>query len=93
MQRPNTRKNPDSDDEVNSRLSGTGIEPRSDILFKQLNSTAMEQSSEAADTDDPEQLESLAVDLPTTTVEKWKKKKKNVAPEYRKRKKAKKENY
>jgi hypothetical protein len=92
VQRPNTRKNPDSDDEVNSRLSGTGIEPRSDILFKQLNSTAMEQSSEAADTDDPEQLESLAVDLPTTTVEKWKKKKKNVAPEYRKRKKAKKEN-
>ena len=38
-------------------------------------------------------LESLVVELPTTTVEKWKNKKKNVAPKYRKRKKVKKEKY
>ena len=85
VQQTFTKKNPDSDDGVNSRLSETGIEPRSDILIEQLNSTAIE-----ADTDNPEQLESLVVELPTTTVEKWKNKKKNVAPKYRKRKKVKK---
>ena len=92
VQQTVTRKNPDSDDEVNSRLSETGIELRSDILIEQLNSTAIEQLSKA-NTDNPEPLESLAVDLPTTTVEKWKKKKRNVAPKYRKRKKVKKEKY
>ena len=30
--------------------------------------------------DNPEQLESLVVELPTTTDEKWKNKEKNVAP-------------
>ena len=56
VQQTVTRKNPDSDEEVHSRLSETGIEPRSDILIEQLNGTAIE-----ADTDNPEQLQSLVL--------------------------------
>ena len=66
----------------------TVIEPGRYIIFEQLNSAVVEQLNKV-DVDNPEQLESLVVELPTTTVEKWKNKKKNVAPKYRKRKKVK----
>ena len=97
VQRTNTKKNPDPVDE-GSDIEGseckdveTVIEPGHYIIIEQLNSAVVEQLDKVDV--DPEQLESLVVELPTTTVEKWKNKKKNVAPKYRKRKKVKKEKY
>ena len=98
VQRTNTKKNPEPVDE-GSDIEGseckdveTVIEPGRYIIIEQLNSAGVEQLDKV-DVDNPEQLESLVVELPTTTVEKWKNKKKNVAPKSRKRKKVKKEKY